>query len=57
MTKLTFFLYTALTGIVPVLVSETSSADHRGGSLGYVFIANCQYSHLILIHMLDDTEN
>lgn len=32
---------TALTGITPVLVSETSSANHRGGFLGYVFIANC----------------
>lgn len=32
----------ALTGITPVLVSETSSADHRGGLLGYVFIANCK---------------
>ncbi|KAJ5513313.1 hypothetical protein N7463_002865 [Penicillium fimorum] len=30
----------ALTGITPVLVAETSSADHRGGFLGYVFIAN-----------------
>ncbi|KAJ0417974.1 general substrate transporter [Aspergillus carlsbadensis] len=30
----------ALTGITPVLVSETSSAQHRGGFLGYVFIAN-----------------
>ncbi|KIA75412.1 MFS sugar transporter [Aspergillus ustus] len=30
----------ALTGITPVLVSETSSARHRGGFLGYVFIAN-----------------
>ncbi|KAJ5835803.1 hypothetical protein N7447_001829 [Penicillium robsamsonii] len=30
----------ALTGITPVLVSETSSADRRGGFLGYVFIAN-----------------
>ncbi|KAJ6160686.1 hypothetical protein N7470_004082 [Penicillium chermesinum] len=30
----------ALTGITPVLVSETSTADHRGGFLGYVFIAN-----------------
>ncbi|KAL4860983.1 hypothetical protein BDV12DRAFT_180893 [Aspergillus spectabilis] len=30
----------ALTGITPVLVSETSSAEHRGGFLGYVFIAN-----------------
>ncbi|GME27865.1 Sugar/inositol transporter [Neofusicoccum parvum] len=30
----------ALTGITPVLVSETSTASHRGGFLGYVFIAN-----------------
>lgn len=30
----------ALTGITPVLISETSTADHRGGYLGYVFIAN-----------------
>ncbi|KAF2141329.1 uncharacterized protein K452DRAFT_38133 [Aplosporella prunicola CBS 121167] len=30
----------ALTGITPVLVSETSRASHRGGFLGYVFIAN-----------------
>ncbi|KAJ9224151.1 hypothetical protein DTO207G8_7197 [Paecilomyces variotii] len=30
----------ALTGITPVFVSETSSAEHRGGFLGYVFIAN-----------------
>ncbi|KAM3065591.1 hypothetical protein ACMFMG_011301 [Clarireedia jacksonii] len=30
----------ALTGITPVLVAETSRADHRGGFLGYVFIAN-----------------
>ena len=35
-------LITALTGIAPVLVSETSSADHRGGFLAYVFIANCK---------------
>jgi hypothetical protein len=33
---------TALTGITPVLVSETSSANHRGGFLGYVFVANCE---------------
>lgn len=32
----------ALTGITPVLVSETSTASHRGGFLGYVFIANCK---------------
>ncbi len=30
----------ALTGITPVLVSEVSTAKHRGGYLGYVFIAN-----------------
>ncbi|KAB8219372.1 general substrate transporter [Aspergillus novoparasiticus] len=30
----------ALTGITPVLVSEISSAEHRGGYLGHVFIAN-----------------
>ncbi|KAK4995734.1 hypothetical protein LTR66_004501 [Elasticomyces elasticus] len=30
----------ALTGITPVLISETSTANHRGGYLGYVFIAN-----------------
>ncbi|KAJ5755896.1 hypothetical protein N7533_005439 [Penicillium manginii] len=30
----------ALTGITPVLVSETSTAKNRGGFLGYVFIAN-----------------
>ncbi|KAK3372580.1 general substrate transporter [Podospora didyma] len=30
----------ALTGITPVFISETSTADHRGGYLGYVFIAN-----------------
>jgi sugar porter (SP) family MFS transporter len=30
----------ALTGITPVLISEISASDHRGGFLGYVFIAN-----------------
>lgn len=30
----------ALTGITPVLIAEVSAADHRGGYLGYVFIAN-----------------
>ncbi|CAK7270321.1 hypothetical protein SEPCBS57363_004044 [Sporothrix epigloea] len=30
----------ALTGITPVLVSEVSTAVHRGSYLGYVFIAN-----------------
>lgn len=29
-----------MTGITPVLISEVSSANHRGGFLGYVFIAN-----------------
>ncbi|KAL4973069.1 hypothetical protein BDW66DRAFT_154150 [Aspergillus desertorum] len=31
----------ALTRIRPVLVTETATADHRGGFVGYVFIANC----------------
>lgn len=30
----------ALTGITPVFISEVSTSDHRGGFLGYVFIAN-----------------
>lgn len=30
----------ALIGIMPVLISEISALDHRGGFLGYVFIAN-----------------
>jgi MFS family permease len=30
----------ALTGITPVLIAEVSKSDHRGGFLGYVFIAN-----------------
>ncbi|KAK4495992.1 hypothetical protein PRZ48_013260 [Zasmidium cellare] len=30
----------ALTGITPVLIAEVSNATHRGGMLGYVFIAN-----------------
>lgn len=30
----------ALTAIVPVYIAEVSSAGHRGGFLGYVFIAN-----------------
>jgi len=30
----------ALTGITPVLIAEVSASDHRGGFLGYVFIAN-----------------
>jgi sugar porter (SP) family MFS transporter len=30
----------ALTAITPVYISECSSASHRGGFLGYVFIAN-----------------
>lgn len=29
-----------MTGITPVYVAETSRAEHRGGFLGYVFIAN-----------------
>lgn len=31
-----------VTGITPVFVSEVSAANHRGGFLGYVFIANCK---------------
>jgi MFS family permease len=30
----------ALTAIIPVYIAEVSSAGHRGGFLGYVFIAN-----------------
>ena len=30
----------ALTAIVPVYIAEVSLAGHRGGFLGYVFIAN-----------------
>ena len=29
-----------MTGITPVLIAEMSRAEHRGGFLGYVFIAN-----------------
>ena len=32
----------ALTGIALVLTPEVSRADHRGGFLGYIFIANCK---------------
>ncbi|KAG9838431.1 major facilitator superfamily transporter sugar, partial [Aureobasidium melanogenum] len=41
----------ALTGITPVLVSEVSSAEHRGGFLGYVFIAN--YLGISVAYWLD----
>lgn len=41
----------ALTGITPVLVSEVSSAEHRGGFLGYVFIAN--YLGISIAYWLD----
>ncbi|KGO58878.1 Major facilitator superfamily domain, general substrate transporter [Penicillium expansum] len=37
----------ALTGITPVLVSETASANHRGGFLGYVFIAKISVAYWI----------
>jgi hypothetical protein len=40
-----------LTGITPVLVSEVSSAEHRGGFLGYVFIAN--YLGISVAYWLD----
>ncbi|KAL2819037.1 hypothetical protein BDW59DRAFT_181731 [Aspergillus cavernicola] len=36
----------ALTGITPVLVSETSWAEHRGGVLGYVFHCQLPRNHL-----------
>ncbi|KAF7716030.1 MFS-type Sugar/inositol transporter [Penicillium ucsense] len=42
----------AFTGITPVLVSETSSAQHRGGSLGYVFIANYEYLGISVTYWL-----
>ncbi|KAI4718439.1 general substrate transporter [Aureobasidium sp. EXF-10727] len=38
-------------GITPVLVSEVSSAEHRGGFLGYVFIAN--YLGISVAYWLD----
>ncbi|KAF2090031.1 major facilitator superfamily transporter sugar [Saccharata proteae CBS 121410] len=41
----------ALTGITPVLVSETSTAGHRGGYLGYVFVAN--YLGISVAYWLD----
>lgn len=41
----------ALTGITPVLVAETSTAGHRGGYLGYVFIAN--YLGISIAYWLD----
>jgi MFS family permease len=37
---ITIIRTSALTGITPVLISEVSASDHRGGFLGYVFIAN-----------------
>ncbi|KAK5112863.1 hypothetical protein LTR85_011090 [Meristemomyces frigidus] len=41
----------ALTGITPVLIAETSTAGHRGGYLGYVFIAN--YLGISIAYWLD----
>jgi len=43
--------YLALTGITPVLISEVSTSDHRGGFLGYVFIAN--YLGISVAYWLD----
>lgn len=40
-----------LVGITPVLVSEVSDSNHRGGFLGYVFIAN--YLGISLAYWLD----
>lgn len=39
----------ALTGITPVYTSEIATASHRGGFLGYVFIANCKASVVRLV--------
>lgn len=41
----------ALTAITPVYIAEVSSADHRGGFLGYVFIAN--YLGISVAYWLD----
>ncbi|OBT86032.1 hypothetical protein VE02_05517 [Pseudogymnoascus sp. 03VT05] len=41
----------ALTAIVPVYIAEVSSAGHRGGFLGYVFIAN--YLGISVAYWLD----
>jgi MFS family permease len=41
----------ALTSITPVYISEISSAGHRGGFLGYVFIAN--YLGISVAYWLD----
>lgn len=41
----------ALTAIVPVYIAEVSSAGHRGGFLGYVFIAN--YLGISIAYWLD----
>lgn len=41
----------ALTAITPVYISEVSAADHRGGFLGYVFIAN--YLGISVAYWLD----
>lgn len=41
----------ALTAIVPVYIAEVSSAGHRGGYLGYVFIAN--YLGISVAYWLD----
>lgn len=41
----------ALTAITPVYIAEVSSAGHRGGFLGYVFIAN--YLGISVAYWLD----
>jgi sugar porter (SP) family MFS transporter len=41
----------ALTAITPVYIAEVSAADHRGGFLGYVFIAN--YLGISVAYWLD----
>jgi MFS family permease len=40
-----------LTTIAPVYIAEVSSADHRGGFFGYVFIAN--YLGISVAYWLD----
>ena len=44
--SLVYRFLSVLTGVTPVLVSEVSSAGHRGQFLGYVFIANCEFQHI-----------
>ena len=36
----------AMNCIAPIMISEMPTADHRGGFLGCVFIANFRYSNV-----------